>query len=243
MKYRILLLALACSGFASAATYSYTNSWNVAVSQTIIGTTLNANASQGSLSSTSVPYFDASLLAPGETLASVTITYSAPLSGYSPTITETVGSTTGSNTFTTLNASVNTKIDSPDLSSRLAGITSVFDFEAFSKASSHTFGAITVASGSPVSSNLTRTYSQTQFTSTDGTALAQFVGTGNFGFNVTSNVQANYVRTAAVDDVIFGYSGVDSGLITVTYTTVPETSSALLGGLGMLALLRRRRSR
>ena len=71
--------------FAAAATYTSSASWDVVVSQTITGSTINATASQGTLSEVFIPMFDSSAHL-GETLVGVTVTYSAPLSGQSPTI-------------------------------------------------------------------------------------------------------------------------------------------------------------
>ncbi|MEI7954316.1 MAG: hypothetical protein WCJ66_04020 [Verrucomicrobiota bacterium] len=235
------------AGVASAATYTSVGSWNVAISQSVIGTTLNFNGSQGSLSEASLAFFDPSAH-PDETLTGVTINYSAPLDGQSPSIGATVSSASGSNTFTSLSASVQTVIDCPTLVTIFSNAkldTSPFDVGAYQRTAGHNFVGgepdLVVMEGSPISSNLTRTYSVNYFNATDSRTLAQFMGSGNMVFDVTSNVIASYIRTSAASDVNFGYAGVDSGTITVTYTTIPETSSAMLGGVGVLALLRRRR--
>ena len=235
------------AGVASAATYTSVGSWNVAISQSVIGTTLNFNGSQGSLSEASLAFFDPSAH-PGETLTGVTVNYSAPLSGQSPSITATVSSSTGSNTFTSLSASVQTVIDCPTLVTLFSSAsldTTPFDVGAYQRTAGHNFvggsPGVIVPAGSPLSSDLTRSYSVSYFTATDSPTLAQFMGSGNMAFDVTSNVIASYIRNSAASDVNFGYAGVDSGAITITYTTIPETSTAILGGLGVLALLRRRR--
>ena len=235
------------AGVASAATYTSVGSWNVAISQSVIGTTTNFSGSQGALSQASLAFFDPSAH-PGETLTGVTVNYSAPLSGQSPSIGTTVSSVSGSNTFTSLSASVQTVIDCPTLATLFssAGLdTSPFDVLAYQKTAGHNFVGsapdVTVTAGTPLTWNLSRTYNTNYFTATDSPTLAQFVGSGNMTFSVTSNVIASYIRSSATSDVNFGYAGVDTGAITVTYTTIPETSTAMLGGLGVLALLRRRR--
>lgn len=83
-------------------------------------------------------------------------------------------------------------------------------------------------------------------TDSDTTTLlsgfAPYIGLGNVTFNYTS---AN--NTFTITDVspavtsstpgVFGFTPT----VTYTYDPIPESSSAVLGGLGLLALLRRRR--
>ncbi len=72
-------------------------------------------------------------------------------------------------------------------------------------------------------------------------STASFVGSGTTFTIKASGTQAT--DTAAVSGVAGAFSpAVASGFVTVTYTySVPEPAAALLGGLGLLTLLRRRR--
>ena len=241
MKARILLIALASATAASAATYTYSSNWNVTVNQDIVGTTLNAFASQGSTTTVNLPYYDGTLH-PGETLTGVTISYKAPQTSVSPTITATISSATGDNHFSTVTESVSTTIDSPTLTILLGGdAVGVFDPDSFTKTKSQNVTDYTILAGSTLALSLSRTYNVTQYTAPDWTSANLFNQSGNFSFSVGTSQGANYTRDANADDVNFHYAGIDSGTITVTYTTVPEPAAALLGGIGVLALLRRRR--
>lgn len=72
--------------------------------------------------------------------------------------------------------------------------------------------------------------------------LAGYQGTGTFTTTVNGNQSVGVTGLGGLQQA-FTVSNV-SGTVTVTYdytSVVPESSSALLGGLGMLLLLRRRR--
>jgi MYXO-CTERM domain-containing protein len=60
---------------------------------------------------------------------------------------------------------------------------------------------------------------------------------GNYTIQIYTESYTNAVNTAGN---IFGFTA-DAGNPTATFTLIPEPSATLLGGLGMLALLRRRR--
>ena len=249
MKTRIILSILALSGFASAATYTYSTNWNVAVS-----TTFNASPSETSgiatstaLGTITLPYFDE----PGQTLTGVSITYSAP----QPTVSDTIVGTVSSSSGTTLTGgdganflSATTSITSSNLNSALNGLgnyTNQFATNSFSNNVTQNLTTdghdLTVTAGIPLSYNLSRDYSTTQFTSTNAAVLAALTKSGTFGFKVTSAIEADY-QQSALNNLQFGFTGPDSGTITVTYTSVPEPATPLLGLIPVtLFVLRRRR--
>lgn len=68
-----------------------------------------------------------------------------------------------------------------------------------------------------------------------------FTGPGSVNFNVDTVLTSQFTRDAAGGGVDANFIGPDSGTIKITYTTIPETGAALLGSIGVLLLLRRRR--
>jgi hypothetical protein len=68
---------------------------------------------------------------------------------------------------------------------------------------------------------------------------AQFAGAGNFTWTFDALQTSSITGLSGVNYALVN-SQVD-GSVTVTYSYIPEPSAALLGGLGMLCLLRRRR--
>lgn len=249
--FSIAMLLLSTAGFTSAATYTYSSDWNVAVSQTITGTTINATASQGSNSFVYVPYFNTNLLSVGETLESVTIVYTAPKTGVSSAITATIGSATGSNFFNMVDVSVSTTISSAGLASRLTSVGQAGSAALFSSSTPFTASDseyqedLAVSPGTPASFALTRDYDLTRFSSTNAADLTAFSKdtASNITFTVGTNQAASYLRTSATNDLEFEYSGIDSGTITVTYTTVPEPMPWMMLCIGLAGtLLVRRRS-
>ena len=76
------------------------------------------------------------------------------------------------------------------------------------------------------------------WTRTDGTAnLLNGLTPGNYTIQIYTESYTNAVNSAGN---IFGFTA-GAGNPTATFTLVPEPSAAFLGGLGALALLRRRR--
>jgi MYXO-CTERM domain-containing protein len=77
------------------------------------------------------------------------------------------------------------------------------------------------------------------WTRTDGTAnLLSGLTPGNYTIQIYTESYTNAVNSAGN---IFGFTA-GAGNPTATFTLVPEPSAALLGGLGLLGLLRRRRN-
>jgi MYXO-CTERM domain-containing protein len=75
------------------------------------------------------------------------------------------------------------------------------------------------------------------WTRTDGTAnLLNGLTPGNYTIQIYTESYTNAVNSAGN---IFGFTA--GGNPTASFTIIPEPSAALLGGLGVLALLRRRR--
>jgi hypothetical protein len=104
---------------------------------------------------------------------------------------------------------------------------------------------LAVSPGTPASFALTRDYDLTRFSSTNAADLTAFSKdtASNITFTVGTNQAASYLRTSATNDLEFEYSGIDSGTITVTYTTVPEPMPWMMLCIGLAGtLLVRRRS-
>ncbi len=68
-----------------------------------------------------------------------------------------------------------------------------------------------------------------------------YTGTGTFEIDVNGNQGFNTSAIGGAAVAIDPATAFGSVVITYTYTAIPEPSSILLGGVGMLALLRRRR--
>jgi hypothetical protein len=223
------------TGFASAATYSYTGSWDLAVSSSLnSGSTVDGTLIARNNSTVVLPFYDSSAHN-GETLVGVQIHYTLPDTGHSASVTETITSTTGE-TFISTSFTATTTVGSTDLDALL------FGYSSYVNEASKSESDLVVANGTPYTTTLTRTASLNRISPANTTAFAPyFNGTGTFAFQIVSDMAVNIVRTDAVDQATIGFNGMDSGKITVTYTTIPESSAALLGGLGVLTLLRRRR--
>ncbi len=253
MKTKILALFVATAGFASAATYTYSASWstNVTTTFTDANNTSSYDNTTGSNSNINVSTLLLSSLAVGETLESVTITYSAPSVGNSASIVGQLEVLSGSQAFDSASVSVSTKVFSNEIYGILnnAGYSSqagLFNTtSAFYSIASNTIYNPTVNVGSPLTvGNLTRTYTTQRYVSISGPEALLLANGGSnpsLTFNIRTEQTGAFERTTTDSDVKFSFSGPDSGTITVTYTTIPEPSAALIGGLGLLCLLRRRR--
>jgi len=233
MKYRILLLALASSGFASAASTFSTQSFSFVPNGS---QTLNLNK------------FDTTL----GTLTGVTVT---------TTFTKTGGSVSGDNDSAS-SATV-------DFTSQTVGNISSTVVQLLNVGGVKIFGAtaqdLDVSDTATLLLQPTTGDSMTQFDNTgkadfavyngitgtatsSGTVGAAYWAAYCFAGHQTFAVKMNAQNLSGISSV----SGVQyavvaptvSGDVTVTYTytaAIPESSAALLGGLGMLTLLRRRR--
>lgn len=223
MKYRILLLALASTGVSSAATISY----EVNFGSSAIGTPQF---------SVNLPKFDPTIL--GYTLTEVTIRLDSSTSS-NILLFDNEAASPGS---VTLNVGTTVTATAPLITAVVAtpvqtgtGTVAADNDGAADYTGTDSF-SVAGGSGSAFDTK----------TSTSGATLAVFTA-GAPGETFATTID-NSIFTGTSTSGIFGptlpTAGNFDGKVTVTYTyTVPETSSALLGGLGMLALLRRRRSR
>lgn len=252
MKFIPTLLFIASlSGVASAATYTYSNNWNNTIASSFGANTPTTayDNTAGATGTITVPTLDLSILAPGETLASVTITYTAPLVGQSDQIASQLSVVSGSQLFTSVTTQATTKLWSTEIDNLLK--TSYLSHANLFKSASPFISTdeylaenVTVASGSPIGATLTRNYSELRYTSgsaAEALLLANSGANPALTFSVRSEQFGAFTSDTPASDVNYNFAGSDTGTITVTYTTVPEPASALLGGIGFITLLRRRR--
>ncbi len=108
--------------------------------------------------------------------------------------------------------------------------------------------AVNLTGNSPIAADGSEVWSGGPTTSSAALATSQAISASDFGLFIDDPVFFDITGLAATSISFTGGSPVftdssltGSGLITVTYTYIPEPSTALLGALGMLALLRRRR--
>ena len=227
MKFRIILLSLASAGLASATSYT-----NYSSTQFTRGTFLDFNVTK----------FDSNL----GTLTGVTVVVtSANLVG-SSTVKNTSDSTVGVNAiadtfFVTTSSAVEGFSD-------VLGYTDGLKYRS-NVATTPTQGSVSIAPGD----TQTLTIDPGQITSFAAGTKTQVInpayfsayqsagGTGSETFKA-QNIFA-ITTTGGTYEVNSDSVGVNTQFaVTYTYTAaIPETSSALLGGLGTLVLLRRRR--
>lgn len=218
----VLLGALAISSNLQAATYSET------------GTFTDSDASLTlSVSTTSIAGFNTAL----GTLTGINVAFTSMT---------TSGSTTLQNTDT--NPSTVT-----EATLRYSGAgRPVLSGPGVSSLTFPLAGAVEVplSGNSPIAGNSSEFWSGGPVTTDPGLATSQNIASGSFG---------SYLDTPVVFDIdgtgssVIAFTGgspqfvnsslTGSGLVTVTYTytPIPEPSAALLGALGVLGLLRRRR--
>ena len=239
---------LSAASTAMAATYSYTQTWQADISQSIAADAnlLSAHVEQGMDTYLDLPYFVGSEH-PGELLVGVSIQYHSPIPGHSNSLDTSVRSGSGNNTFSSVTVSVGTSILSDDLVALFQGVTNngqSFTDGSFIREASASLSNVTVVPGTPVTNTLNRSFDVTQFTTSDVNIAGLFnaASPSTFSFDVYSYGAARYTRQSLVNTSFFDYAGSDNGSITVTYiTTVPEPSAALLALLPGAALLSRRR--
>ena len=227
MKYRILLLAIATTGLASASSYT-----NYSGSQFTQGTLLDFNVAK----------FNSSL----GTLTGVTVTVtSGDLQG-SPTVKNTTTGTVGinaiSDTFFVTTAG--------PFSSGRSTILGFHNGTVFTSPTVTTpaMGSVTILAGETQSLSIDAGQS-TNIEPYDVQAInpPYFSAYQSAGGSGSVNFKAQNIFAITTTGASYEVSSPDVGVntefaITYTYSAIPESSSALLGGLGMLALLRRRRA-
>jgi len=154
----------------------------------------------------------------------------------------TISSPSGNNHFSTVTLGVSTMIDSPTLTTLLGSdAAGVFDLNSFTRTKVQNVTDYAISAGGDLGLALTRNYNVAQYTAPDWSSANLFDQSGNFSFTIATAQTATYTRDANVNNVNFRYAGIDSGTITVTYTTVPEPATTLLGGIACLAMLHLRK--
>lgn len=216
MKKTILLLSLGFCSLAHAATVTYSQNFGP--------------LSIGSPSFiVSVPQFDPSL----GTLTNVTLTLDGQTAGSTLVFDNeaNVGGSVGLQVGTTITATssfLSALVATPAQST--SGFVGPDD-----DGTPDYLGAdsLTLAGGSG---------SDTDFNSSNVPAVLALVsGLGTINVDITNSIFTN-VSTAGIFGPTDVTPGTFSGTVSVTYDYVPEPSTALLGGLGLLGLLRRRRN-
>lgn len=255
MKPGIFILALSATVVlgvtaANAATYSYSGTWTTSINNDLTGGggVLSQNSSTTISSVANVPILNTTTLGLGEYVAGIQIEYSAPLGITSPTVIATTGVDSGSSDFTSLSASISTHITSPDVAAAFSA-NSPYDLlfsNPYNAISSQTGAppSMTVDVGNPWIVSLSRSYDVFRLNALGNGALASALTSASpssVNFKVDTVLTSQFTRGAAGGSVAANFLGTDSGTITITYTTIPEPGAALIGGLGLLALLRRRR--
>ena len=226
MKFRILLLALASTGLASAARYT-----NYSSTQFTQGTVLDF----------SVAKFNSNL----GTLTGVTVTVTSGNLQGSPTVTNPTAGTVGINAITDT-----FYVTTPSAS---GGYSSVLGYYSASLITNPVLTTPTRVSVTiPAGETQVLTIDAGQSTTLTSRDRIQDIGSGFFsayqaaGGTGSVTFQAQNIFSITTTGASYTVNSSDVGnntqfAITYTYSAIPETSSALLGGLGTLVLLRRRR--
>lgn len=225
MKSRIILLSLVCSGFASAVTIVQVQPFSFIPGNTIPLVFNEFNPAWGTLNSITITtnvtksggalYVDneAGSPASGNISQSVTIT----LDSLDVTLLADPTGLIGSNVTATSVYAASTTADNGDTPGVVDVDTPGHDYDGTA------FG--------PVSTFETKNVRPL--------VLSDYMGTGTFTINAIGSQGFNTSAFGGASVAIA--PATVSGNVTITYDYVPEPGAALLGGLGMLALLRRRR--
>ena len=251
MKLKLSIFVFSAFAMAAnAATYSYSGTWTTSINNDLTGGggILSQNSSTTITTNVNVPILDVTTLPGGDYVTGIRIEYSAPLGVTSPTVVATTGVDTGSSDFSALSASISTHISSSDVATAFSS-DSPYDllFSNPYAATSTKVGApptMTVDVADPWVVNLTRTYDTYRLNEPTNGALAAAltsVGPGSVNFEVDTVLTSAFTRSVSGGAVDANFVGSDSGTITIIYTTIPEPAAALLGSIGTLLLLRRRR--
>lgn len=254
-KFSILALAAIASFAAPAANAAAIlaqtsfDEWSVSRNLELVsGTTASGSVTSSALGGV----LSVSQYTGAEELVRVVITVVQPDTSVSPTIGASITIASGSDTFTSVTTdnrvTETTKVRfSNGLESSLSGVgVSVNDPAYNTQKNSGNYANATIEVGTPILrslsvANASTTIFDSQVEGLTGAQLASIfagVGTVGFGFEATSDFRWTRTGTETLTATL---SGINSGRVTIQYWVVPEPSAALLGGLGVLALLRRRR--
>lgn len=237
------LLGLTALSAQAVSTISYTDSVSVTEQSPTTSTTglnllsLQQFDTQGGLLTLtnvqliitlSVPTFTASVDNDSANLANVTVTFGTIGSvGFSSTVSTLDGTF---NTLSGSNFSVSTQSSTFNVEANDSDSTATFDLDGGPDNGSFTTIPVLVGQISPRDIN--------------PLVWSQYTGTGTFGLDLAIDfvTDLNLNSGGGGGDVRF-QGNIPSATYTaeVIYTYIPEPSTALLGALGMLALLRRRR--
>jgi len=243
-------LALVAMGPASAATYlAQTDNDEWAVSRDTILT--SGTTGSGSVTNSAIDgVLTVSRYTGLDQLARVVIRVIQPDPVVSPTIGASITIASGSDTFTSVTSSNRVTERSvvflgDGLATGLDEVgVSVANYDITKNSTSYANAAISV--GNPVARSINVSNGPTLLFDSDNESLTAgqlasiFGGAGTlqFGFDTTSEFR--WARTGT-SELTATLSGTNSGQIIIEYYAVPEPSAALLGAIGVLGLLRRRR--
>jgi hypothetical protein len=255
MKNKITALFVATAGFtaldtASAAIYlaqTSTDEWAVSRNLSLIsGTTASGSVT----SSATLGILDVSKYTGGIELARVVIRVVQPDPVVSQTISASISIASGSDTFTSETAGNRvTERSLVYLSSTLetaldgVGVT-VSNYDVTKNSGNYANAVIT--SGTPIAKSLNVSNGPVVLFDSDDEALTSaqlesiFAGVDTIGFRFDTTSDFRWARGGS-EVLTANLEGTNSGQIIVEYYVIPEPSAALLGGLGFLCLLRRRR--
>jgi len=250
MKIRSILvgsiLGLAATSVNAATLLAQTesSSWSIARAVDLTGNQETQTITDTATTSISVGKYTGA-----DPLLRVVIRYVQPNPPTSPILEGTVSMTgaTGSTVFDSVTVNNSTTITPPENDLQLAifaagggniGATSTVS-------DSDTITSTTLSGSGTLDFQVEYDRNQTIWDSADHAGVTAseladiFTGGGPFSFGISSSVSFSFVRDNS-QSILLQTSGTDSGYVEILYY-VPEPSTALLGGLGLLTLLRRRR--
>ncbi len=255
MKSKITALFVATAGFAaldtaSAAIYlaqTSTDEWAVSRNLSLeSGTTTSGSVT----SSATLGILDVSKYIGGIELARVVIRVVQPAPVVSQTISASISIASGSDTFTS--STIGNRVTerslvyvSDALDTALGGVgVTVGNYDVTKNSGNYANAVIT--SGTPIAKSLNISNGPVVLFDSDLESLTSaqlesiFAGVGTIGFGFDTTSDFRWAR-AGSEVLSANLTGTNSGQIIVEYYAIPEPSAALLGGLGLLCLLRRRR--